>query len=81
MSRVIASPWEYNVRSRQHGWIMPEEDIPSMLHMIEQKIASSSMDVQHWDALIRLRHVLEEDLQRIGAPTVRRNAEGAQQSA
>ena len=51
------------MRSRQRGWTMPEEDIPSMLQMIEAKIASSEIEVHHRDTLIRLRDILEEDLQ------------------
>ncbi len=51
------------MRSRQRGWIMPEEDIPSMLQMIEAKIASSEIAVDHRHALIRLRDILEGDLQ------------------
>ncbi len=53
------------MRSRQRGWIMPEEDIPSMLQMIEAKITSSEIEVQHRDTLIRLRDILEEDLHRV----------------
>ncbi len=50
------------MRSRQCGWIMPEEDIRSMLRMIEEKIASSEIELQHRHALIRLRDILDEDL-------------------
>jgi hypothetical protein len=42
---------------------MPEGDIPSMLQMIEAKIASSEIEVPQRDCLVRLRHILEEDLQ------------------
>ncbi len=51
------------MRSRHRGWVMPEEDIPDMLQMIEEKIASSEIEVHHRDTLIRLREILEEDLQ------------------
>ncbi len=51
------------MRSRHRGWVMPEEDIPSMLQMIEAKIASSEIEVEHRHALIRLRDILEGDLQ------------------
>lgn len=40
----------------------PEEDISSMLQMIEEKITSSQIEVQQRHTLIRLRHLLEEDL-------------------
>ncbi len=42
---------------------MPEEDIPSMLRMIEEKIASSGIKVEYRGVLVRLRSMLEEDLQ------------------
>jgi hypothetical protein len=51
------------MRARRRGWIMPREDIPSMLQMIEAKIASSEIEFQHRSALIRLRAILEEDLE------------------
>jgi len=51
------------MRARRRGWIMPREDIPPMLQMIEAKIASSEIEFQHRSALIRLRAILEEDLQ------------------
>jgi hypothetical protein len=50
------------MRVRRRGWTMPREDIPSMLGMIEAKIASSKIEFQHRNALIRLRATLEEDL-------------------
>jgi hypothetical protein len=47
-----------------HGrWVMPEEDIPSMLQMIDERIASPRVEVRHRDILIRLRSLLEDDLQ------------------
>ena len=55
----------YNMRSRQCGWIMPEDDIPSVLQMIEDKIASPEIKFQHQHALIRLRDILEVDRHRI----------------
>ncbi len=54
------------MRSTHRGWVMPEEDISSMLQMIEEKMTSSEIEVQHRDTLIRLRDILEEDLQRGG---------------
>ncbi len=51
------------MRAWRRDWIMPREDIPSMLQMIEAKIASSEIELQHRSALIRLRAILEEDLQ------------------
>jgi hypothetical protein len=57
------------MRARRRGWIMLREDIPPMLQMIEAKIASSEIEFQHRSALIRLRAILEEDLQdRTGDP-------------
>ena len=50
------------MHSRPRGWIMPEEDIPTMLQMIEERIASSEIEVHHRDTLIRLRSILADDL-------------------
>ncbi len=50
------------MRSGARGWIMPAEDIPSMLQMIEERIGSSEIEVDYRHTLIRLRHILEEDL-------------------
>ena len=42
---------------------MSEEDIPFMLQMIDERIASPRVEVRHRDILIRLRSLLEDDLQ------------------
>ncbi len=48
---------------------MLEEDARSMLPMIEERIRSSDIDVRHRDALIRLRAMIEEDLEAVrGSP-------------
>jgi hypothetical protein len=44
---------------------MPEEDIPTMLQMIAERIASSEIEVHHRDTLIRLRSMLADDLLQI----------------
>jgi hypothetical protein len=46
----------------RRGWTMPEEDARSMLLMIEERIRSSDIRVEHRDALIRLRAMIEDDL-------------------
>jgi hypothetical protein len=53
------------MRRGRQGWIMPEEDIPSMLQMIEAKIASSEIEVHQRDVLIRLKSLLEDDLEEV----------------
>ena len=50
------------MRYRTRGWIMPEADIPTMLRLIDEKIRSPGIDVRHYDALIRLQNILEDDL-------------------
>jgi hypothetical protein len=50
------------MRSRHKGWIVPNEEIPTLLQQIEAKIASSGINLQQRDTLIRLRFMLEEDL-------------------
>ena len=70
------------MRSRQCGWIMPDEDIPSMLRMIEEKIAASEIKVEHRHALIRLRDILERDLHEGSLQADRdRIEEGSQEAA
>ena len=62
------------MRQRSRIWIMPEADILSMLELIEEKIRSPKIDVRHQDALIRLREILESDLDshRFGSSWVQR---------
>ena len=57
------------MRSGARGWIMPAEDILSMLKMIEGKIASSEIELHRRDILIRLKCLLEDDLEQVGART------------
>ena len=59
------------MRSRACGWIMPVEEIPPMLQMIEEKIASSEIEVDYRHSLIRLRHILEDDLKAVTTMTER----------
>jgi hypothetical protein len=44
------------------GWFMPEDEARSMLRLIEKRIRSSDINVEHRDVLIRLRWLIEEDL-------------------
>ena len=57
------------MRRGRQGWVMPEEDIPSMLQMIEEKIAASEIEVHHRDVLIRLKSLLEGDLEEVTRAT------------
>ena len=41
---------------------MPEEDARPMLRLIEERIRSSDIQVEHRDILIRLRDMIEDDL-------------------
>jgi hypothetical protein len=50
------------MRQRSRGWIMREADMLSMLRLIDEKIRTRVIDVQHQDVLIRLREILENDL-------------------
>jgi hypothetical protein len=50
------------MRKARRGWVMPEEDARSMLRLIEQRIRSSQIEVQHRDVLIRLRALIQDDL-------------------
>jgi len=42
---------------------MPAAEAPAFLRQLHQKIASSDVDVTHRDVLIRLRSIIEEDLE------------------
>ena len=44
------------------GWLMPAEDMPSMLQLIQEKVSSSEIEARHRDVLIRLGSILESDL-------------------
>jgi hypothetical protein len=50
------------MRPQMRGWIMPEADMRSMLRLIDEKINSKEIETRHCDALIRLREMLESDL-------------------
>ncbi len=50
------------MHQRRRGWIMPEADMLSMLRLIEERVRSPEINVRHHDALIRLRDILEQDL-------------------
>ena len=50
------------MRNARLGWTMPEEDARPMLSMIEERIRSSDIRVEHRDALIRLRAMIADDL-------------------
>lgn len=50
------------MRQRSRVWIMTEADIHSVLGLIEEKIRSQMIDTRHRDVLIRLREILENDL-------------------
>jgi hypothetical protein len=41
---------------------MPPDEARSFLQQLQRKIASSDIEVRHRDALIRLRWLIEEDL-------------------
>ena len=42
---------------------MPAEEARTFLQQIQEKIASSDIEVPHRDVLIRLRSIIEEDLE------------------
>lgn len=42
---------------------MPAEEARTFLPRIQEKIASSDIEVPHRDVLIRLRSIIEEDLE------------------
>jgi hypothetical protein len=48
---------------RNRGWTMPEDEARSFLQQIEDRIRSSEIECHHRDVLIRLRALIEEDLE------------------
>jgi hypothetical protein len=50
------------MRRARRGWVMPEQEARSMLRLIEERIRSSQIEVEHRDVLIRLREMIEDDL-------------------
>jgi hypothetical protein len=50
------------MRHQMRGWFMPEADMLSMLRLINEKICSTEIETRHRDTLIRLRAILENDL-------------------
>ena len=54
------------MRKARRRWTMPDEDARSMLKMIEERIRASDIRIEHRDALIRLRAMIEDDLANSG---------------
>ncbi|MBL0404257.1 hypothetical protein JKG68_09785 [Microvirga aerilata] len=52
------------MQQRTRRWIMPEADIISLLRLIHGRVSSPKIEVRHRDTLIRLRDMLEDDLNR-----------------
>jgi hypothetical protein len=44
------------------GWIIEDKDARLLLGKIEERIRSSYIEVEHRDALIRLRSLIEDEL-------------------
>ena len=47
---------------RRRAWTMPADEARTFLQQLQEKIASSEIEVPHRDVLIRLRSIIEEDL-------------------
>jgi hypothetical protein len=52
----------YRMRHKR-AWTMPAEEARPFLQQIQEKIASSDIEVPHRDVLIRLRSIIEDDLE------------------
>ena len=48
---------------RTRAWTMPADEARTFLQQLQEKIASSEIEVPHRDVLIRLRSIIEEDLE------------------
>jgi len=60
---------------------MREADVLSMLGLIEEKIRFQKIDARHRDVLIRLREMLENDLNGHRAGSSAGQQEGGQETA
>jgi hypothetical protein len=69
------------VRPQTRRWITPEADILSMLRLIDEKICSTEIETRHRDALIRLREILENDLNGYRAGSSAGQEEAGQETA
>ena len=52
------------MRQRARGWIMPKTDIVPLIRLIDERVSSPRIEVRYRDTLIRLRDILEDDLNR-----------------
>ncbi len=57
------------MRKARRGRAMPEEEARSVLQLIEERIRSSNIQVEHRDVLIRLRDMIEDDLAALARDT------------
>jgi hypothetical protein len=56
---------------------MPADEARTLLERLQEKIASSEIEVKHKDVLIRLRSMIEEDLASTEAMDERHQVEGS----
>ena len=57
----------------KQAWTIPADEARTLLQQIQRKIASSDIEVAHRDVLIRLRSIIEEDLEAEGEGEQRRH--------
>ena len=50
----------------KQAWTIPADEARTLLQQIQRKIASSDIEVAHRDVLIRLRSIIEDDLEAEG---------------
>src|SRR5215207_4507489 len=62
-SRFHTRPGERGIAMRnRRAWTMPADEARTFLQQLQERIASSEIEVTHCDTLIRLRSIIEEDL-------------------
>lgn len=47
---------------RRRAWTMPANEAQALIDLISERVRSSGLEPRHRDTLIRLRAILEEDL-------------------
>ena len=59
---------------KKAAWVMSESDTFELLNAIDERLATARLDGRHHDMLIRLRSLLEDDLDALGSRQMMQSA-------
>ena len=51
------------MRQAKKGWVMRDDEALPMMRLIDERVTSQNLDARHRDALIRLRAMIEDDVE------------------